>query len=132
MRFRSAAEPGHYRIFERDEEVGYIRPGVVSFGGFASQGDAAVAAGVANRALAERRDTGTVNGIMTAAGPADRRDPPRSMATPGPAAGEWSVEVVLDQSARASVFTMSRARTIWRALLDGGRWSGEAMPLMQG
>ena len=122
MRFRSEAEPGHYTIVVGDRTVGYIRPGVVGFRGFASESDALVGARVAEQALAERRAAGSRRSADTTvvAGGAHRA---AQIVSPNGAAANWGIEVTLDTSERAPVFTMSRARTIWRALQDPWRSS---------
>ncbi|MEO8449990.1 MAG: hypothetical protein ABI647_09380 [Gemmatimonadota bacterium] len=121
MRFWAGREPGHYRIFANAKEVGYVRPGVVGFGGFATQANAVAAGAAAYRALTDRRVMARERRGVVVDWPSTNghRRPPAVVA-PSSALGDWGFEVPLEPQERAAVFSTSRARTMWRALREAG------------
>jgi hypothetical protein len=125
MRFRCAENPDHYRIFVGNKEVGHIRPGVVTFGGFVSEPDAKAAADATDRALTERRLRAEGEwGIALTGRPSIHDGVPPAVVSRSSETGLWRIESRLHRSEQAPVFAMSRARMIWDALEDRWRASG--------
>jgi len=128
-----------YRLFDGDRAIGYIREDAVGFRGFDSQAQAAEAAYIAHRALAQRRakalwvpdapeeflvwDHDDGQYVIARSGLLARLTPPVPDAEPG----GWGFDVSLRPEERVSVFAMSRARTMWQAL----RWTGLSRGMSQ-
>jgi hypothetical protein len=120
------------RLYDAEHQIGYIRDAAVGFHGFATEADAAEAAHIAHRAVTRRREKAAwvpdaPEGYLVWDRPEGRYVVARSglfarLTPPDPAAGsgDWGFEVDLRREERVSVFAMSRARTMWRAL----RWTG--------
>lgn len=135
MRIQRSAEGDRHsesRLYDAEHHIGYIRDGAVVFHGFASEADAAEAAHVAHRALTQRRSKATSvadapEDFLVWNRPEGRYVVARSgllarITAPDPVnpAGSWGFEVPLLPEEVMSVFALSRARTMWRAV----RWTG--------
>ncbi len=135
MRFEHIAGHGpgtEYRLYDDEREIGYIRDGAVGFVGFDTMEDAAQGAQVVHRALEQRRARSTWGGgVLDGYYIWEHPDGPHVIARSGllarliPPAGDgsgstWGLELPLLPEERGSVFAISRARTMWRAL----QWSG--------
>lgn len=129
MRARRVGNGPEFRLFQNEREIGRINGTSVSFLGFETPDDAALASAVAHRALTRRRRRMP-----------HRKDPPDSFlimdqgGTPmvvarsgilatllPPAWGRsevdgWGFEVQLVPEEQFEVFAVSRARVIWRAV----------------
>ena len=133
MRARRIAAGAEFRLLQDEQEIGYVDPTRVSFRGFATRDDAALAASVAHRALVRRRgeerhsvdepkdilvvDQGSAQAVIARAGILARLLPP------GPEdseVGGWGFEIELLPEERFEVFAIARARVIWRALRGTG------------
>ncbi len=131
MRFERIWERGsgiRFQLLDGTREIGYIRGGVVGFGGFDTREEAVEAASLAHRGLEQRRamqapTTGTPEELLVW----DRDDGTHVVARtglvarltpPGTVGGPegWGFEIRLLPEEREAVFAMSRARTMWRAL----------------
>ncbi len=55
MRARRLGTGSEFRLFQDEQEIGHVDGTTVSFRGFATRDDAALAASVAHRALTRRR-----------------------------------------------------------------------------
>jgi hypothetical protein len=112
MRARRLGSESEFRLFQDGKEIGHVDSTTVTFLGFMTRDDAALAASAAYRALAQRWP--------------DAERPEESSATllrPAPggaAAGAWGFEIPLLPSERMEVFALARARIIWRALQGTG------------
>jgi hypothetical protein len=111
MRARRVGTGSEFRLFQDEKEIGRVDGTAVSFLGFATQDDAALAASAAYRALAQRWQD------------AERRHEPLATLLP-PAAeeasGSWGFTIPLLPTERMEVFALARARVIWRALQGNG------------
>ena len=105
MQARSIQQADGFALYHRNVEIGSVRDGTVTFSGFTTEGDAALAASLAQHALRRRR----------------ARDGQRQgrRETRG---GElvWSFDIPLADDERQGVFATSRARTMWAALRAAG------------
>ena len=116
MRARRDDRSDDFALFHRGVEIGSVRGGTVSFAGFTTRPDAALAASLAHHALKRRR-----------ARDAYRRDgsgAPTAVRVRGHegAGGEirWAFEIDLSGHEVQDVFATSRARTMWAALRAAG------------
>jgi hypothetical protein len=112
MRARRVGTGSEFRLFQEEKEIGRVDGTSVSFLGFATRQDAALAASAAYRALAQRWQD------------AERRqEPPATLLPPAPeeaASGSWGFTISLLPTERMEVFALARARVIWRALQGTG------------
>jgi hypothetical protein len=132
MRARRVAATSEFRLFQDEQEIGYVDETRVMFQGFASREDAALAASVAHRALARRRgqrshsmhqendilivDQGSTQAVIsTNAVQATLLPPQGEEELPG-----WGFEIQLLPEERFEVFALARTRLIWRALRGTG------------
>jgi len=112
MRARRVGNGSEFRLFQDEKEIGRVDATAVSFLGFVTRDDAALAAAAAYRALARRWQ--------------DAEGRPESLATllpPAPeeaATGGWGFEIALLPGERVEVFALARARVIWRELQGTG------------
>jgi hypothetical protein len=108
MRARRVGTGSEYRLCQDEQEIGRVDGTMVSFRGFATRDEAALAASAAYRALAARR------------APAENAEEPlATLLPPVPEesnSGGWGFQVALLPSERMEVFALARARTMWRAL----------------
>jgi hypothetical protein len=133
MRARRIAAGSEFRLLQNEQEIGYVDGTRVSFRGFATRDDAALAASVAHRALTRRRgeqrhsvhepkdilvvDQGSTQAVIAQAGILARLLPP---APEDSEVGGWGFEIELLPGERSEVFAIARARVIWRALRGTG------------
>ena len=116
MQARTSHGADGFALFHRGTEIGAVAGGKVTFSGFTTRADAALAASLAHHALRRRR-----------ARDGQRTRPEGSRAdavirwheTP---AGDrlWAFVVELSEDERQGVFATSRARTMWSALRAAG------------
>jgi len=116
MQARTSHGADGFALFHRGTEIGAVAGGKVTFSGFTTRDDAALAASLAHHALRRRR-----------ARDGQRKRPEGSRAdavirwheTP---AGDrlWAFDVELSEDERQGVFATSRARTMWSALRAAG------------
>jgi hypothetical protein len=133
MRARRVGTGSEFRLFQDEQEIGHVDGTTVSFRGFDTPDDAALAASVAQRALARRRGEhrhsadgaddviavedesmqviGARHGVLATLLPPGPEDSPT---------GAWGFEIALLPSERFEVFALARARVIWRALQGTG------------
>ncbi len=133
MRAQRSTNRSEFRLFQDEQEIGYIEGTTVGFRGFATSAEAALAASVAHRGLARRRggpepsqdslqdflivERGpTLHVIARAAELATLRPPDPEGS---PVAG-WGFEIELLPEERLDVFATARARVMWRALRSTG------------
>lgn len=111
MRARRVGTGSEFRLFQDEQEIGAVDGTAVSFQGFATRDDAALAASAAYRALARRR-----------AVVEDGQEPLATLLPPAPeeAARAWGFKIALLPSERVEVFALARARIMWRALQGTG------------
>jgi hypothetical protein len=133
MQARRIGTGAEFRLFQDEQEIGYVDGTAVSFFGFESRDDAALAAWTANSALARRRaadgppafssgdvfivDQGPSQAVISPAGVLATLLPP---APDGSDAKGWGFEIALLPKERVEVFALARARVIWRALRSTG------------
>src|SRR5688500_4768578 len=129
MRARRVATTSAFRLFQNEQEIGYVDETRVNFRGFASRDDAARAASVAHRALTRRRgarshsvdepkdflvvDQGSTQSVIARTAVRATLLPP---ALEESEIGGWGFELELLPEERFEVFAIARARVIWRAL----------------
>jgi hypothetical protein len=132
VRVQPGAVPSEWRLVEADQEIGYIRDATVGFRGFRTQAEAAQAAQTAHRALERRRSKARwlprppedfvlakhqeAAYVVARSGLVARLRPP-DLRT---GVVDWGFEIDLHPEESASVFAMSRARTMWNALRASG------------
>jgi len=112
MRARRVGTGSEYRLFQDEQEIGRVDSTAVSFRGFATRDEAALAASAAYHALSQRR---------AAAEEAER--PVATLLPPAPeesTAGDWGFQISLLPNERMEVFALARARIMWRALQGTG------------
>ena len=133
MRARRIAAGSEFRLLQDEQEIGYVDGTRVSFRGFVTRDDAALAASVAHQALTRRRaeqrhpvqepkdilvvDQGSTQAVIARAGILARLLPP---APEDSEVGGWGFETELLPEERFEVFAIARARVIWRALRGTG------------
>jgi hypothetical protein len=120
-------------LFQNERQIGAVDGTSVSFRGFETRDDAALAASAAHRALTRRRkrqphwveapegfvimDQGSTGAVVARAGVMATLLPP----TPENSETEgWGFEIQLLPQERFEVFALARARVIWRALRGAG------------
>ena len=111
MRARRVGTGSEYRLFQDEQEIGWVNSTAVGFRGFATRDEAAVAASAAYHALGQRR----------AAEEAER--PVATLIPPAPeesTADDWGFQIALLPNERMEVFALARARFMWRALQGTG------------
>jgi hypothetical protein len=114
MRARRVGNGSEFGLFQHGSEIGRVDGSTVSFTGFATRFDAALAASAGHRALALRR--GNQVSSMGVADAGVTLLPP----DPAEADGSWGFAVQLLPSERVEIFALARARIIWRALQGTG------------
>ncbi len=133
MRARRVGGEPAFRLLQDEQEIGRVDGTRVSFLGFATRDDAALAASVAHLALARRRekkrqpahgpsdvavmDPGPRQAVIAPAGVLAMLVPP---AAGGSAGGGWGFEIGLLPEESVEVFAIARARVMWRALRSTG------------
>ena len=133
MRARRLGTGSEFRLFQDEQEIGHVDGTTVSFRGFATRDDAALAASVAHRALTRRRgeqprsvdepknvlvmDHGSTQAVIAQAGVLATLLPPVPEETE---IGGWGFEIELLPEERFEVFATARARVVWRALRGTG------------
>ena len=119
MRAQRVGTGPEFRLFQDGQEIGHVDSSTVTFLGFVTREDAALAASVADRALAQRRGKqhGSPQAVSTPAGVRP------TLLPPAPEESEirgWGFEIALLPEERVEVFATARARVIWRALQGTG------------
>ena len=133
MRARRSGIGSEFQLFQDEQEIGRVDGVAVSFFGFVSRDDAALAAWAASSALARRRgadgppavasgdvfimDQGPTQAVISPAGVL------ATLLSPAPDESEtagWGFEIALLPKERVEVFALARARVIWRALRSTG------------
>src|SRR4051812_33604924 len=112
MRARRIGTGSKYRLFQDEHEIGRVEATAVSFRGFATRDDAALAASAAYHALCQRRAAGE-----------EAERPLATLLLPAPeeaAARDWGFQIALLPNERMEVFALARARIMWRALQGTG------------
>jgi hypothetical protein len=112
MRARRVGNGSEFRLFQDEKEIGRVDATAVSFLGFVTRDDAALAASVAYRALARRWQDAEA-----------RQESLATLLPPAPeeaATGGWGFEIALLPGEQVEVFAFARARVIWRALQGNG------------
>jgi hypothetical protein len=112
MRARRIGTGSKYRLFQDEHEIGRVEATAVSFRGFATRDDAALAASAAYHALGQRRAAGE-----------EAERPLATLLLPAPeeaAARDWGFQIALLPNERMEVFALARARIMWRALQGTG------------
>jgi hypothetical protein len=112
MRARRVGTGSEYRLFQDEQEIGRVDGTAVSFRGFATRDEAALAASAAYHALSQRRAAGE-----------EAERPLPTLLPPSPeesTAGDWGFEIPLLPNERMEVFALARARIVWRALQGTG------------
>lgn len=133
MRARRIAAGSEFRLLQDEQEIGYLDGIRVSFRGFVTRDDAALAASVAHQALTRRRgerrhsvdepkdilvvDQGSTQAVIARAGILARLLPP---APEDSEVDGWGFETELLPEERFEVFAIARARVMWRALRGTG------------
>jgi hypothetical protein len=133
MRARRVGNGPEFRLLQDEQEIGRVDATVVSFRGFASREDAALAAAVAHLALTRRRGekrqpaTGPAEALIMDHGPGQAVIAPAGVLARLllPAAGEsegggWVFEIRLLPEEGVEIFAIARARVTWRALRSSG------------
>lgn len=131
MRARRIGTGSEFRLFQDEQEIGHVDGTTVSFRGFATREDAALAASVAHRALTRRRGErplsvhgsedilimgqGSTEAVIARAGMMATLLPPAPEGL-----GGWGFEIELLPEERFDIFAVARARVIWRALRSTG------------
>ena len=133
MRARRVGTGSGFRLFQGEHEIGRVNGTTVSFLGFATRDDAALAASVAHLALTRRRgekpqsatghsevlvmEHGSSQAVIAPAGVLATLLPP---AAEGPEVGSWGFEIRLLPEEGVDVFAIARARVMWHALRNTG------------
>jgi hypothetical protein len=133
MRARRVGDGPEFRLLQDEQEIGRVDATAVSFRGFATREDAALAAAVAHLALTRRRgekrepvtgpaealimDHGPGQAVVAPAGVLARLLPPAAEESEG---GGWGFEIGLLPEEGVEVFAIARARVMWRALRSAG------------
>jgi hypothetical protein len=133
VRARRDTARSKFRLFQDEQQIGYIDDTTVGFRGFAASADAALAASAAHRGLARRRgkqeqsrdsiedflvvDRGPTQFVIARAAVLATLLPPDVEGSP--VAG-WGFEIELLPEERLDIFATARARVMWRALRSTG------------
>ena len=134
MRARREIGEAAFRLFQGSQEIGFIRGGRVGFAGFMDADEAVYAGRMAHQALVHRRDPGrpwmpglradhfllTEGDEQHVAGPSGILATLRPPASGLPEEVGWGVDLELLHEEQADVIAVSRARTVWTALLESG------------
>ena len=116
MRARRVGTGSQYRLFQDEQEIGWVNSTAVGFRGFATRDEAARAASAAYHALGQRR-----------AAAEDAERPLATLIPPDPdesTADDWGFQIALLPNERMEVFALARARVMWRALQGTGIFKG--------
>jgi hypothetical protein len=132
MRARRVGTGPEFRLLQDEQEIGRVDGTTVSFRGFATRDDAALAASVAHLALTRRRgepppsasgpsgvlvmDHGSTQAVIAPVGVLATLLPPAE----GSEVGGWGFEIGLLPEEGFEVFAIARARVMWRALRSTG------------
>ena len=116
MQARTSHGTDGFALFHRGIEIGEVASGKVTFAGFTTRDDAALAASLAHHALRRRRAR---DGQRKRPGGSRADAVIRWQETPD---GDrlWAFDVELMEEERQGVFATSRARTMWSALRAAG------------
>ena len=133
MRARRIGTGSEFRLFQDEQEIGRVEGSKVTFRGFETRDDAALAASAAHRALTKRRkkqphrieapqdlvimDQGSTPAVVA------QTDVMAALLPPAPensGIGGWGFEIQLLPEERFEVFAVARARVIWRELRGTG------------
>jgi hypothetical protein len=133
MRARRVGTGPEFRLFQDDRMVGRVDGTTVSFLGFATRDDAALAASIAHLALTRRRGrkpqsvTGPSDVLVMDHGSSQAAIAPggvlATLLTPASEesdVGGWGFEIGLLPEEGIDVFATARARVMWRALRSTG------------
>ena len=133
MRARRAGDGPEFRLLQDEQEIGRVNGTRVSFLGFATRDDAALAASVAHLALTRRRERTrqSVPGFSDvpvmnheSARAAIARSGVLATLLPGGAEesdrGSWGFEIGLLPEEGVEVFAIARARVMWQAIRSTG------------
>ena len=133
MRARREIGEAAFRLFQGSREIGFIRGDRVGFVGFMDADEAVYAGRMAHQALVHRRDPGrpwmglpadhflvTEGDEQHVAGPSGILATLRPPASGLPEEVGWGVDLELLREEQADVIAVSRARTVWTALLESG------------
>ena len=112
MRARRIGAGSEYRLFQDEQEIGWVNSTAAGFRGFATRDEAALAASAAYHALGQRRAA-----TDEAERPLATVIPPVSEES---TADDWGFEIALLPNERMEVFALARARIMWRALQGTG------------
>jgi hypothetical protein len=119
MRVRRVGTGSEFRLFQDGQEIGHVDSTTVTFLGFVTRDDAALAASAAHHALTRRRSEqpGSTGAAVAQGGVMAMLLPP---APEESEIGGWGFEIALLPSECIEVFALARARVIWRALQGTG------------
>ena len=133
MRARRVGTTSEFRLFQNERPIGRVDGASVSFRGFETRDDAALAASAAHRALTKRRrkqphridnpqgfailDQDSTPAVVARAGVLATLLPP---AAENSEDNGWGFEIQLLPEERFEVFALGRARVIWRELRGTG------------
>ena len=133
MRARRGTTGSGFRLFQDEQEIGYVNGTRVGFRGFATSAEAALAASAAHRGLARRRgelepsqdslqdflvvERGPTQQVIARAAVLATLRPPDPQGSP--VAG-WGFEVELLPEERLDIFATARARVMWREIRGAG------------
>jgi hypothetical protein len=133
MRARRVGTGSEFRLFQGEHEIGRVDETTVSFLGFATREDAALAASVAHLALTRRRggkpqsasgpsevlvmDHGSSQAAIAPAGALATLLPPTAEDSE---IGSWGFEIRLLPEEGIDIFAIARARVMWHALRNTG------------
>ena len=133
MRPRRVGTKPEFRLFQNERPIGHVDDTSVSFVGFETRDDAALAASEAHRTLTRRRrkrahrmehpadflimDQDGMQAVVARAGILAKLLPP---APEGAVIDGWGFEIQLLPEERFEVSAVARARLIWRALRSSG------------
>jgi hypothetical protein len=131
MRARRISTGSAFRLFEEEREIGYVDHIKMRFHGFATREEAALAASMAHRALTRRRgeqesladrpgdvyimEQGSTLAVVARAGVLATLLPAQEKEAE---AHGWGFEIPLLPEEQFEIFSVARARVIWRALRD--------------
>jgi hypothetical protein len=133
MRARRVGTGPEFQLFQDEQEIGRVDETTVSFLGFGTRDDAALAASIAHLALTRRRgkksqsvtgpsdvlvmDHGATQAVIAPAGVLATLLPPASDESE---VGGWGFQIGLLPEEGFEVFAIARARVMWRALQSTG------------
>jgi hypothetical protein len=111
MRARRVGTGSEYRLFQDEQEIGWVNSTAVGFRGFATRDEAGRAASAAYHALGQRAAAEEEERPLAALIPPDPEES---------AAEDWGFQIALLPNERMEVFALARARIMWRALQGTG------------